>query len=312
VVVVFATMLVLADLVLQIGDAGSVLGRSDAASSSRWRRAGVTVVVVLAIASVVSLRRRGITTGGEGNDLLVLLPLALVPIAVALVAVAVLSGLRRGRTIGGLDLGVGRLVGLRRAAEMRSAASLVVAVAVAACVAAVSAATAWSLRDSSTGDAGGPLGVVARSSFAAAAVAAWSLGVAGVGIATVITMRRRRRDAELLSALGAQRFEFRRAVIAELAPLVGVGLVVAAVAAWITVAALEGRLDLDALRGTIVGLPAGTDDATGVARRDAAPRVVGATFAVVGSLFVVAVGVMRLAVARTERTVAVAGEAGPG
>ncbi len=312
VVVAFAAMLVVADLVLQIGDAGSVLGRSDAASSSRWRRAGVIVVVVLAIASVISLRRRGIATGGEGNDLLVVLPLALVPIAVALVAVTVLSGLRRGRTIGGLDVGVGRLVGLRRAAEMRSASSLVVAVAVAACVATVSAAIAWSLRDSSTGDAGGPLGVVARSSFAAAAVAAWSLGVAGVGIATVITMRRRRRDAELLSALGAQRFEFRRAVIAELAPLVGVGLVVAAVAAWITVTALERRLDLDALRGSVVGSLAGTDDATGVARRDAAPRVVGATFAVMGSLFVVAVGVMRLAVARTERTVAVVGEAGPG
>ncbi len=311
-VVVFALTLLLADFVLQVGDVGAALGRSDVGGSSRWRRAGATVVVALAVASVISLRRLGIDTGGGGNDLLVVLPLALVPIAVALVAVAGLSRLRRGRTIGRLDLGVGRVVGLRRAAEMRSASSLVVAVAVSASVATVSAAIAWSLRDPATGIGGGPLGDVARSAFAAAAVAAWLLGVAGVGIATVITMRRRRGDAELLSALGAERSEFRRAVIAELAPVVGVGLAVAAVAAWVTVTALEGRLDLDAFHGSAVGSIAGTDDAIGVTRRDAATRVAGATFAVMGSLFVVAVGVMRLAVARTERTVGVAGEAGPG
>ena len=310
VVVAFAVMLVLADLVLQVGDAGAALGRSDVDGSLRWRRAGATVVVALAVASVISLRRRGIDTGGGGNDLLVVLPLALVPIAVALVAVAGLSGLRRDRTIGRLDLGVGRVVGLRRAAEMRSASSFVVAVAVSACVATVSAAIAWSLRDPSTGVVGGPLGDAARRAFAAAAVAAWLLGLAGVGIATVITMRRRRRDAELLSALGAEQSEFRRAVFAELAPLVGFGLAVAAVAAWITVTALEGRLDLDALRGSAVGSLAGTDDAIGVTRRDAATRVVGATFAVMGSLFAAAVGVIRLAVARTERTVRVVGEVG--
>ena len=214
-VVAFAVMLLLADLVLQVGDAGAALRRPDAAGSPRWRRAGAVLVVALAVASVISLRRGGIATGGNGNDLLVVLPLALVPVAIAVVAVAGLSGLRGGRAIGRLDLGVGRLVGLRRAAEMRSAPSLVVAVAVAACVATVSAVIAWSLRDSSTGAMGGSLADVARNAFAAAAVAAWLLGVVSVGIATVITMRRRRGDAELLAALGADRSEFRRAVIAE-------------------------------------------------------------------------------------------------
>jgi hypothetical protein len=49
------------------------------------------------------------------------------------------------------------------------------------------------------------------------------------------------------------------------------------------VTALEGRLDLDVLSGAVVTVP----------------RFAGATFAVVGSLFVVAVVVMRLAAART-------------
>ncbi len=289
-VVAFIAVLVLTDLVLQIGDAGTALGRSDTSGRSRWRRAASTVVVVIAAASVVALRRSGISAGA-GNDLLVALPLALVPVAVAIVAVAVFSGLRRGRSIGGLDLGVGRVVGLRRAAEMGGAPSLVVAVAVAACVAAVSSTIGWSLRDVSDGVAGGPLGDVARGAFAAAAVAAWLLGIASIGTITVITMRRRRRDADLLAALGADRSEFRRAVTAELAPLVGFGLVVAAVAAWITVTALEGRLDLDVLSGATV----------------TAPRFAGATFAVVGSLFVVAVAVTRLAVARTAPAARVAG-----
>jgi hypothetical protein len=249
---------------------------------SRWRRAAATVVVVIAAASVVALRRTGISAGA-GNDPLVALPLALVPVAMAIVAVAVFSGLRRGRSIGGLDLGVGRVVGLRRATEMGGGPSLVVAVAVAACVAAVSATIGWSLRDASDGAAGGPLGDVASDAFAAAAVAAWLLAIASIGTVTVITMRRRRFDAGLMVALGADRSEFRRAVTAELAPLVGFGLLVASVAAWITVAALEGRLDLDILSGAVVTVP----------------RFAGATFAVVGSLFVVAVVVMRLTVART-------------
>lgn len=281
-VVAFIVVLALADLVLQVGEAGSALGRSDTSAPTRWRRAASTVVVAVAVASVVALRRSGISAGA-GNELLVALPLALVPVAVAIVAVAVFSGLRRGRSIGGLELGVGRVVGLRRAAEMGGAPSLVVAVAVAACVAVVSASIGSSLWGASDGVAGGPLGDVARGAFAAAAVAAWLLGVASIGTVTVITMRRRRRDAELFAALGAERSEFRRAVTAELAPLVGFGLVVAAVAAWITVTALEGRLDLDVLNGAVVTVP----------------RFAGATFAVMGSLFVVAVVVMRLAVART-------------
>jgi hypothetical protein len=282
VVVAFLAMLVLADVVLQVGDVDAALGHTDTSGPSRWRRAAATVVVVIAAASVVALRRSGLSAGA-GNDLLVALPLALVPVAVAIVAVAVFTGLRRGRAIGDLELGVGRVVGLRRAAEMGGAPSLVVAVAVAACVAAVSSAIGWSLRDASGGAVGGPLGDVARGAFAVAAVAAWLLGVASIATVTVITMRRRRRDAELLAALGADRSEFRRAVTAELAPLVGFGLVVAAVAAWITVTALEGRLDLDALSGAVVAMP----------------RFAGATFAVVGSLFVAAVVVMRLAAGRT-------------
>jgi ABC-type antimicrobial peptide transport system permease subunit len=174
-------------------------------------------------------------------------------------------------------------------------------------VATVSATIAWWLRESSTDAAGGPLADVARSAFAVAALAAWLLGVAGVAVATVITMRRRRRDAELLSALGADRSEFRRAVSAELAPLVGFGLAIAAVAAWITVTALEGRLDLDVLRVST----AGADPSIGVERRGVVAPLAGATFAVMGSLFVAAVGVMRLAIARLERTQRVVGEAGP-
>jgi hypothetical protein len=295
-VVAFIAVLVLADLVLQLGDAGAALGRPDTSGSSRWRRAAATVVVAIAAASVLVLRRSGLSAG-SGNDLLAALPLALVPVAVAIVAVAVFSGLRRGRSIGDLDLGVGRVVGLRRAAEMGGAPSLVVAVAVAACVAGVTATIGWSLRDVSDGVAGGPLGDVARGAFAAAAVAAWLLGVTSIATVTVITMRRRRRDAELLAALGADRSEFRRAVTAELAPLVAFGLVVAAVAAWITVTALEGRLDLDSLSGAVVTVP----------------RFAGATFAVVGSLFVIGIVVMRLAVARTApapRVIAAPGEVG--
>ncbi len=295
-VVAFVVVLAVSDLVLQVGDVGTAVGRSDAAGSSRWRRAGATVVVVIAAASVVALRRSGISAGA-GNGLLVVLPLALVPVAVAIVAVAVVTGLRRGRSIGSLDLGVGRVLGLRRAAEMGGAPSLVVAVGVAACVAAVSATIGWSLRGASDGLAGEPLGDAARSAFVGAAAAAWLLGVASIGIVTVITTRRRRRDAELLAALGADRSESGRAVMAELAPLVVFGLVVAVVAAWITVTALEGRLDLDVLGGAVVTVP----------------RFAGATFAVVGSLFVVAVVVMRLAVARTApaaRVVAAPGEVG--
>ena len=280
-VAAFVALLVVADLVLQAGDARIALGRFETAGPARWRRAGATVLVVVAGASVVALRRQGISAGA-GNDLLVVLPLALVPVAVAILAVAVLARPRRGRAIGGLDLGVGRVVGLRRAADMGGAGSLVVSVAVAACVAAVSATIGWSLRDAFDGADRGPLGDVVGGVFVVAAVAAWLLGVAGITTVTVITMRRRRRDAELLAALGADRSEFRRAVMAELAPLVGFGLIVAVASAWITSAALDGRLELDALNGAAFSTP----------------RLAGATFAVVGSLFVVAVVVVRLAAAR--------------
>jgi hypothetical protein len=57
------------------------------------------------------------------------------------------------------------------------------------------------------------------------------------------------------------------------------------------VTALEGRLDLDVLSGATV----------------TAPRFAGATFAVVGSLFVVAVAVVRIVVARTAPAARVAG-----
>ena len=215
-------------------------------ATSRWARASATIVVVVAIASVVALRRGGIRAGGGDRvDPLVALPIVLVPLGLAIVVTAVAAALVRGRSIGRLARGIGRVVGWRRAAELRSAPSIVTAVALAVAVSAVTVVLAWSLGSG----ASGPLPDVTRAAYLAAAVISWLLGVGIAAIATTLTMRRRRADAAILSAIGAPRREFRAAITAEMIPLLAVSVLTGGLAALAVLAALAGRLDLDALTG---------------------------------------------------------------
>ncbi|MGB0113373.1 MAG: hypothetical protein WBP59_09160 [Ilumatobacteraceae bacterium] len=245
---------------------------------SRWARAAALLVIVIALASVVTLRRGGAVAGGDGIDVVVLLPIVFVPLAVALTVIAGAHAFLRGRTIGGLSLGVGRLVGVRRAVELRGGPSMVVAVSLAATVSSMSTVLAWSFDAS-----GEPLVDAARGAFVAAAIGSWVLALAGVGVTTLVTMRRRRADQRLLSALGAGAGEFARSVRAELLPLVAVALATGALASTIVLAALDRRLDVTLLTGS--------DVPSTVTR-------LGGTLIVMASLFASTLGIVRLAVAR--------------
>lgn len=257
-------------------------------TTSRWTRAAAIITVVVAAASVVSLRRRGLRAGGDAIDPLVALPIVMVPLAIGVLVVVAVTALTRGRSIGHLDRGVGRVVGWRRAAELRSAPSIVAAIALATTVSATATVLAWSLGTSTTG----PLPDVTRAAYVGTAVAAWLLVVGVAAVATILTMRRRRTDAGILAAIGAPRREFRVAIAAEMIPLLALSILTGGVGALIVLAALSGRLDLDALTG--LGSP-GT------------LTTVGGTVLVMATSLLAVVGIVRLSAGWVERRTASGG-----
>lgn len=80
----------------------------------RWKRIGGWLLVIVALAAVVTFRRRGITTEVTATDPLVVSLPVLVPLAVVWFVRRLLPTIVARVARGGLSLGPGRLVGLRR------------------------------------------------------------------------------------------------------------------------------------------------------------------------------------------------------
>ena len=80
----------------------------------RWARIGGSLVVVIAVAAVVTFRRRGLAIDAPGVDPLVVLLPVLIPLAVVYLSRWMLPAILRRVASHGLALGPGRLVGLRR------------------------------------------------------------------------------------------------------------------------------------------------------------------------------------------------------
>lgn len=243
--IVFLSATIVASAAVQVGDIRVVDSSAARRGTSRWSRAAAVIVVIVAVASVVTLRRSGIRAGDDGIDPLVALPIVAVPLAFAIVATATVRALVSERRIGRLSRGVGRVIGLRRALELGSATTVVAAVALCTSVAAVASVLAWSLGTAATG----PLPDITRAAYIATAIGAWLLLAGVAAIATVLTMRRRRADAGILAALGAPAREFRAAIAAEMVPLLALSILTGGLAGLVVAGALAGRLDLQALTG---------------------------------------------------------------
>lgn len=96
----------------------------------RWGRLAGWLLVVVALAAVVTFRRRGLAVDAPSVDPLVVLLPVLVPLAIVYVTRWVLPLGLRHVADRGLSLGLGRLVGLRRAADQPEATVGIVTVLV--------------------------------------------------------------------------------------------------------------------------------------------------------------------------------------
>jgi putative ABC transport system permease protein len=143
----------------------------------RWARIGGLLLVVIAAASLVTFRRRGLASGGDDLDLLVVAVPVLVPLALVHVSRWVLPAVLRRVSRRGLALGPGRLVGMRRIVDAPDASRgvvtiLVLALTVAALGLGVSRSVSAGAVDASWVAAGAPFRVDTRDDALAEAVAA--------------------------------------------------------------------------------------------------------------------------------------------
>ncbi len=96
----------------------------------RWGRVGGWLLVVVALAAVVTFRRRGLAIDAPGIDPLIVMLPVLVPLAIVYVTRWVLPFVLRQVAERGLALGLGRLVGLRRGVDQPEATIGIVTVLV--------------------------------------------------------------------------------------------------------------------------------------------------------------------------------------
>ncbi len=144
--IAFAVVLVLAALADQIVEARSRLGTDDAPRpASRVRRAVGALVVIVAVASVLTVRRRGLSLDAGSVDAVLLAPIVFVPLAGVVLVAAVLPRIAGRRGLGSLRIGVGRLLGVRRGLAPQSEQGLLPVVGLATCVAVVASAIAMSI-----------------------------------------------------------------------------------------------------------------------------------------------------------------------
>jgi putative ABC transport system permease protein len=96
----------------------------------RWGRLGGGLLVIVAVAALVTFRRRGLATDSSDVDILLALLPVLVPLAVVYLVRWVLPAVLRQIAQRGMKLGPGRLVGLRRAITSPDASTGLMAVLV--------------------------------------------------------------------------------------------------------------------------------------------------------------------------------------
>ncbi len=107
----------------------SVSGRvTKPPGSGRWVRLAGWVLLVAALASLISFRRRGVSLDSSAGDPLTVLVTILLPLALVVVMQRVLPHVLRLVARSGLAMGPGRLVGVRRAMSEPDAGVGVIAV----------------------------------------------------------------------------------------------------------------------------------------------------------------------------------------
>ena len=169
--ILFALALIAASAADQIVEVRTrIRGDGDRPKVSRPRRAAGVLVVVVAVASVVTVRRRGITLEGDSVDAVLLVPIIAVPLAAVVLVAAIVPRLLRGRRVGSLRLGVGRLVGIRRGLTPNTEPGLMPVVALAMSITIVGVAVATSINSGITDQAWRDVGAPARIDTSDAAV----------------------------------------------------------------------------------------------------------------------------------------------
>lgn len=165
--------------VLAVGEVRRpVTGRRDGTRRlGRWGRAGGAVLVVVALGSTVTFRRRGLDVDGGRIDALVVLLPVLVPLAAVFLARWVLPAVLGAVARFGMRLGPGRLVGVRRAiADPGAGTGLIAVLALALTVAGVGLGVNRSVEegidDASWAAVGAPLRIDSRDPDVVTAVRA--------------------------------------------------------------------------------------------------------------------------------------------
>jgi hypothetical protein len=209
------------------------------------------VTVLLAIASIVTVLRSGVSAA-EGVDPLAAAAILIVPLAVAVLADRLLPLVLRRASRSGTELGIGRLVGLRRAAVPHAGRGLSAALVLSLSVSTVAVAVARSVdagasATATASTADDPLvTIIARGHLAAALVAAMFAVIAVVG-RVVVSGRSTRREIAVLTLLGAPRGELTRAVRSEVLPATAVGTLVGTLVGVGLIRLLEDRIDLSVI-----------------------------------------------------------------
>ena len=146
----------------QVVEVRSRLDDGGRRSRARIRRAIAVLVVIVAAASVVSLRRRGIRFDGGEIDPLLLIAVVAVPLAAIVVVQAALPRIIGSRRIGSLRLGVGRLVGTRRGLAVHTEPGVLPVMAIATSVAVLGVVVAGAVGDGIVNESWRSVGAPAR------------------------------------------------------------------------------------------------------------------------------------------------------
>ncbi|MGI9646292.1 MAG: FtsX-like permease family protein [Ilumatobacteraceae bacterium] len=176
-VATFGLAVIIAAAADQVVEVRERLDGSRSPGAARARRATGAVVVIVAIAGAVTVRRRGVALDADSVDVALLLPIVFVPLAVLVVAGGLIPALVGGRSIGSLRLGVGRVVGVRRGLTTGGpGAAAVLALAASVIVVGVGVATSVStgIEAASWRDVGAENRVDTTSAAAADTIAATS------------------------------------------------------------------------------------------------------------------------------------------
>lgn len=223
--------------------------RSTARPSTETHRAVLdAVVVLLAAASIVTVRRSGLSSEAD-VDLLAAAVIVIVPLAAAVVADRLLPVALRRASRSGTDGGIGRLVGLRRSAAPHTSRGLSTALVLSLSVATVAVAVAGSVGEGAaapTPTAEDPLVEIIARAHLAAAIIAVVFALAAVAWWVLVSARSMRPDVTVLTLLGAPRRESSRAIRAEVVPATALGIGVGTLVGLGIIGLLADRIDLSA------------------------------------------------------------------